>query len=532
MQSDDETAKKSDVAVLTCGTVPMQRITLAEPNSGTLKSKHGYRDRRGKRYQARFPPLGCIAAAAVLFSSNAHAQGEGETSDFDSLTKRLEALAKIVEAQAEKIDQQQTEIEALKASREDPQAAPLDGERASAEIVIADDATHQEAETQTEQTDDTASDDRIGRFPDTAIVRPGDFDRSITIPGDTGSFRIGGFVRAQINYDFDSIGIQDSAIPFSIPLDGSPEDGTEQIGFGVRDSQLNFDYRRETSLGLLRTFIEFDFFGDGDELNADFGVRLRHAALGIGKLQFGQFWSLFTDLNATPEVADLLGPHGAPILRTPGLRWSDKIGDKWTWAIGIENPAGDITAEASDLASESVPNIVGRIERTGGWGHVRVSGVGKELRSTTDKVFVGGVNLTGRINLPFVTERDNLVFGGQVGSGFTQQYAPFGGVGLDGVVDENGQIDATEILSGYVGYQHWWTDLLRSTVYVSAHDFDPGVAFAPDTFEGSFKTAGNLFWSPVSKATVGAEILYITRDTLGGEQGDGIRMQAIAQFNF
>ena len=63
-------------------------------------------------------------------------------------------------------------------------------------------------------------------------------------------------------------------------------------------------------------------------------------------------------------------------------------------------------------------------------------------------------------------------------------------------------------------------------------DFDAGDAARPDTLSTSFKTAGNLFWTPVRNANLGAEIIYITRETLSDEEGDGVRFQAVAQFNF
>ncbi|MEO1475282.1 MAG: hypothetical protein AAFS13_02785, partial [Pseudomonadota bacterium] len=41
----------------------------------------------------------------------------------------------------------------------------------------------------------------IGRFPDDAFVTSGDFDRSISLPGTPGSFRIGGLVQVNANFD-------------------------------------------------------------------------------------------------------------------------------------------------------------------------------------------------------------------------------------------------------------------------------------------------------------------------------------------
>ena len=495
----------------------------------------------------------CAGAMALLLSAKAIAQAPQDEGELQDLRAGLERLAQQVEQQADTIKSQEAQIEALRRQL-DAQTRPVTPTLTTPAPATPAQATPSEA-VPTARLDrptaiepapfDLAQDlnrgasiegppriNLAGRYPDTAIVREGDFERSITIPGDKGSIRIGGFVRAQVNFDFDSLGVQDSAIPYLIPLNGSPEDGTTQLGFGIKDSQLNFDYRRKTDLGLLRTFIEFDFFGDGDEFDSGYGLRLRHAALGVGNLQFGQFWSLFTDLQATPEVADLLGPHGAPILRTPGIRWNDTIGENWNWAIGIENPASDISAPDDQFASESIPNLVGYIERTGDWGHVRLSALGLELKSAQDEVFTGGLSLTGRVNTRFPAARDNLFFGGQIGAGFSKQYAGFGGIGLEAVLDEHGNLDPTEVLAGYIGFQHWWSDTLRSSAYVSFFDFDQGRAADPSSFSYSFKTAGNLFWTLADNANVGAELIYITRETAARDEGDGVRFQLVSQFNF
>ncbi|MEM9206845.1 MAG: DcaP family trimeric outer membrane transporter [Pseudomonadota bacterium] len=460
-----------------------------------------------------------------------------------ALQEQLEALTALVEQQSEQIDKQADEIDRLRGyvvvDRAPSHTAPEDEEIHFVDVVepAGDGDTVVQFETEQERpaqdvSTETAAARRVGRYPDMAIVRPGDFDGSISLPGTGGSLRVGGMVRSELSFDFDNIGIQFAAIPTDIPLDGSSADGTTQTQFNARNSQFNVDYRRDTERGLFRTFIEFDFFGDGTEFDNDYGLRLRHAAVGLGNLQFGQFWSLFTNLRATPEVGDLIGPHGAPILRTPGLRWYDTIGEDWVWAIGIENPAGDISGEAPDLASESVPNVLGYIERRGDWGHVRLSGLGLELTSSEDSVFTGAASLSGQIRLSSISEADNLMFGVQYGSGFAKQFAGFGGAGLEGVVDQAGNLDATETLAGFASYQHWWSDDWRSTAYVSFFDFDQGLAADPDSLSYSFKTAANLFWTPVTNASIGGELLYLTRETVSGDRGDGVRLQAVAQFNF
>lgn len=492
------------------------------------RNKHGAKKPEAPTRPLRWHPFFfCLLVLAVARPGASFAETSSDDEALQLLKDQLEALTKTVEEQAVQIESQSDEIDRLK-SETGVSDAPYTGEVA-VETVQPSRPDNDAADVQ----DDRVSDYRIGRYPDSATVRPGDFERSITIPGDAGSFRIGGFARAQLDYDIDNIGIQGNAVPYTIPLDGALEDGTEQLGFNVRDTQLNFDYRRDSDLGLVRAFVEFDFFGDGgDEFDNDYGVRIRHAAVGIGKFQAGQFWSLFTDLSSIPEVVELLGPHGAPVFRTPGVRWYDEIGENWKWAIGLEDPAGDLSGDESEFASESVPNVVGYIERTGAWGHVRFTGLGLELKSTTDKTFTGGGSLTGRVSIPVLHSKDALLFGGQVGAGFAKQYAGFGSVGLEGVVDEDGNIEATGVLAGYVGFQHWWASAWRSNAYISVFDFDQGVLAEPDALSYSLKTAGNVFWTPVKNLNLGAEAIYITREDVNGDEGEGIRVQFVAQLNF
>ncbi len=490
-----------------------------------------------------------LSVLALSTPSMVWAQASSSPEEFDLLRKQLEELARQVESQAERIDDQAAEIERLTKALATAEVGEKPGQSDAASPSIAlsvdsegeagalpsesgEEAAQAPLDTVAGAAPDAFDEERVGRYPDRAIVRSGDFDGSISLSGLGGSLRVGGMVRSELSFDLDNAGNQDGIIPLTVPLDNSTDDGSNQTQFNARNSQISVDYRRATDRGLLRTFIEIDFFGDGTEFDNDYGVRLRHAAVGLGNLQFGQFWSLFTNLAATPEVGELIGPHGAPVFRTPGLRWYDTIGDDWNWAIGIENPAGDISGESPELASESVPNLVGYLERRGDWGHIRLSGLGVELQSSDDRLLTGAASLSGQLSLTSISRGDNVMFGAQYGSGFAKQYAGFGDAGLEGVVDAEGNLDATEILGAFVSYQHWWSDSIRSTAYVSFFDFDQGLAADPESLDFSFKTAANLYWSPVNNTAVGAEVVYVTRETIAGDEGSGVRLQAIAQFNF
>jgi len=257
---------------------------------------------------------------------------------------------------------------------------------------------------------------------------------------------------------------------------------------------------------------------------------LRHAAAGLGGLYVGQYWSQFVDIAASPEGPNT--PLGVPIVRNPGLRYRTDLNEHWRVAIGLEDPAGDLTGDSALLASDSTPNVTGYVQYTGDWGRVRVAGLGLKLESTTDSVFTGGLNLSGRLNLPFLGTKDNLAFALQGGEGFAHYYATLANVGLEGVVSNDGSVEATGVLAGHLSYQHWWSDSLRSTFKISAIEFDSPEGSVVTATDGGSSAAVNLFWTPVKNSTFGVEYVYADREVVDGQTGEGSRLSAQARFDF
>ncbi|MEL7042285.1 MAG: DcaP family trimeric outer membrane transporter [Pseudomonadota bacterium] len=457
---------------------------------------------------ARFGAL-LILASAIAGTSNAQA----EESDLEALKAQVARLTEMVEAQAAQIEALKKET-MLRVST-DTSPIALDTSQTSSQTA---DATR------------TTSRQVIGRVPDDAIVRAGDFDGSLIIPGSTASVRIGGYVQADLGYDFDSLGFSDALNLRTLPLDGTQSDGEQVFRSHARYSRLNFDIRDETEFGLFRTFLEVDFFGSGSDFTNNYTPVLRHAAAGIGDLYFGQFWSHFTDLAAFPE--GISSPLGQPLIRNPGVRWRTDIADGWRVAIGIEDPTGDLSGDSALLASDSLPNVTGYVQVDKPWGRVRLAGLGLQLESTTDSVLAGGLHLSGRLNLPALHDRDNLAFSLQAGDGFAHYYATLASAGLEGVVSEDGSIEATGVTSGYLAYQHWWDEKWRSTLKVSGLAFDSPAGSDPLALDSGFSIGANLFWSPLDNATFGVEWISADREVVNGEQGDGSRLSALARFDF
>ncbi|MEM7492477.1 MAG: DcaP family trimeric outer membrane transporter [Pseudomonadota bacterium] len=372
----------------------------------------------------------------------------------------------------------------------------------------------------------------IGRFPDDAFVTAGSFDRSISVPGTDGAIRIGGALQVDANFDTDHQGFQQIGTPPTIPLDGTVDDGDEQFAIHARHTRVNFDYRAPTDLGEFRTFVEFDFFGDGDEFTNDYDLRLRHAAAELGPWKLGQFWSGFVDVFSFPETADPGGPLSAPVLRNPGIYYVRGEQQGSNWGIGIENPAGDLGGNTDLIASESAPNVVAFAKLQRDWGYLRLAGLGVQLESDTDQEFTGGIHLSGRLNTPFTgSEQNNIAFAAQAGSGFVHYYSSFVGE-LDGVISDDGTIEPTDIIGAYFGYQHFWTDRWRSTVTGSFFDLGLPQGANPLAHSNSERVSGNLFYTPTEGVTLGLEGIYNTLETFDGSEGDGFRIEFVGRFDF
>lgn len=449
-----------------------------------------------------------LVCPLLLFGSPV-AAGDDEMAQ---LRQQLQALELALREQA-------TEIEALKAKLSAEESATGEEKEQSA-IVAATNAGETDALGRQE----------MGRVADDAFVQVGEFDGSLAVPGSNASIRIGGYVQADMGYDFDSLGFSDALNLRTLPLDGLSGDDETVFRSHARNSRLNIDVRNSTRFGDFRTFVEFDFFGSGSTFTNNYAPVLRHAAAGIGNLYFGQYWSQFTDLAAFPEGTS--SPLGQPLVRNPGVRWRTDLNEHWRVAIGLEDPAGDLSGDSALLASDSVPNLTAYVQVDKPWGRIRLAGLGLRLESTSDSVYGGGVHLSGRLSMPFINDRDNLAFSFQAGRGFTHYYATLANAGLEGVVSDDGSIEATEIQSGYLAYQHWWNDTWRSTLKISGLDFDLPDGSDELALDSGTSIGVNLFWSPFTNGTFGLEYIRADRDVVSGLTGSGSRLSGVARFDF
>ncbi len=356
------------------------------------------------------------------------------------------------------------------------------------------------------------------------------------------SLKIGGYVKTDVIYsDFsggsvpgNSVG-RDFYVPATVPVGGV---GESYLDFHAKETRIHLTSEHNLESGdYVKAYIEMDFLvGDqGDErISNSYNPRLRHAYVQWNKWLFGQTWNTIFNVGALPDLLDFVGPSDSTVFgRQAMVRYTHG-----PWQISAENPETTITPFGGGpriTANDSrFPDLVARYNFSGDWGQWSIAGILRELRyenpaqgidSTTESY---GISVAGRFN---IGERDDLRWMISGGKGLGRY------VGLNivngAVLDENGELQTIDTLSGFVSYRHFWTDALRSSVVLSYFDADNDTALTGLGVTSKAQSFhANLVWSPLPKLDLGVEYIFANREIESGEDGDLNRFQFSAKYAY
>jgi hypothetical protein len=210
------------------------------------------------------------------------------------------------------------------------------------------------------------------------------------------------------------------------------------------------------------------------------------------------------------------------------------------------------------------PDFVARWRIEQPWGHIQVGTVVRDITLNDgeylNKSWIGyGGSISGNF---FTWGKDNLTWGIVAGDGIGQMISK----GSAGAVATNfgaallGQtftavdnrsffttnrrlydsaVSGTTITAfgARIGYQHWWTPTLRSTVDFSMRHADISTFYVPASGRNSNNKElnlahANLIWSPVAFVDLGIEGAWGHRVTVGNQKGDAWTMQSSLKFRF
>ena len=357
------------------------------------------------------------------------------------------------------------------------------------------------------------------------------FPGSIPIPGSTAAIRIGGFVKMNIVQNFDSIGSSDRFIVGTIPTDPESSGDSEAV-LTVSQSRLNVDLRDQTSLGVMRAFVEGDFDGEGDTF------RLRHAFGQFRDVLAGKTWSTFTDRDAAPEEIDFEGINGKINVRQAQIRYFPQIARDWNLIVAFEDPAPDVT---DGTGISQIPDTVISFRRT--WfdrWHVKTGFLLRQVRARWDedssvkqKETGWGLTLSAKTAVSRWNIQDNLMFQMNYGNGYGRYVNDLATVGgQDAVFTDNGEMKTLEIFATFASFQHWWNDGLRSTFIASFVNIDNLDFQDDDAYHKTSRLSGNVIWSPTPRIDIGSEFLWGEREDKDGASGDATQLQISAKYRF
>ncbi len=350
------------------------------------------------------------------------------------------------------------------------------------------------------------------------------------------SIRIGGYVKADFLATRTGDGqLADGAVgralylPAQIPVGGASS-GTDYDAH-ARFSRVNLGIDSVTEAGSkFGAFFEVDFFGSAlgnQSATNTYGTTLRHAYLGWNGWLAGQTWSNLMDLSAMPETVDFIGPTDAIVfVRQAQLRYTSG-----GFSVALENPETVLVgAAASDRGA--MPDLSLRYGWKGDWGTFGIGAITRQLRvdraGVRDSELGGGITLGGKW---VMGSDDDLRYQLTLGEGISRY------IGLaitgDAALDADGQLDLIGARAGYIGWRHAFSPKLRSNLVYARSDYENDLAL---TGAAATKTVSslraNLFYSPLPKVDVGAELMVGKREVEGGADGDLTRLQFTTKYSF
>lgn len=349
------------------------------------------------------------------------------------------------------------------------------------------------------------------------------------VPGTTTRFKIGGYIRGDLIHDFSPAGNIDEFIISTIPIGNVGTDANTQVH--ARQSRVSLDTRRPVGRGQMRALFEMDFFGsDGERV-----PNLRHAYAQVVNLLVGFTVSTVQDSDSRPDILDYEGPASRIAVRHAQVRYTLRLAKGQSLAVAIEEPLSDVP---SSVGGETVtpraasPDVVTRYRWDAHRGHLQ-SGV--VLRSiggyigdgaVSDQVFGWGVVLSGSL---LTHDRDTLVFEASGGRGFARYVKDMSGKGLDLYTNAQGQFRAAGVSGVSAGYQHFWSEHMRSTLAASIDARESVEGSSPTTYRSARYAAINLIFRS-STFTTGVEYDFGRFSVHDGQSNSASRIQVAVQY--
>jgi hypothetical protein len=385
----------------------------------------------------------------------------------------------------------------------------------------------------------------------------GSFPGSFLVPGTNTSVKIGGFVKIVGIYDIDARNGDTIAVD-AIPIKGTAAASLHgATRLHARQSNISVDTRTPTAYGDLTTFVLIDMFGqntsESQNQSTTQNTRLVYAYGTLGPLLAGQWVSLFADTDAIIESVDptgFVGNMDGLSNRQPQFRYTFAAPGGFSAAVDIENPEAEgISNAGAPFTTSSLggvdryPDVLARVRLDQAWGHIQLSAMWRDMKieapapvARASKASYAG-QLSGHLN---TFGKDALKWTVAAGKAPGHYLTSLGrSSGADGLEfnPATGAVHAPYAYTVNVGYTHWWTGALRSSIDAGYGRNNNEVAiFTAAALNAADKRQiegrANLIWSPVPQVDLGAEYIYARRTVQTGNAGNLHRVEIESVFKF
>ncbi len=325
----------------------------------------------------------------------------------------------------------------------------------------------------------------------------------------------------------------------SAPLSDTGENG--QFNSTVKDSRLWIKTVTPTKIGIVRSIIETDFWGDigGNERNTNNrSFRIRHAFVEVNGIGFGQTNSLFNTF-VTPDT--IATPISDTFVRQPQFRYTFNS-KSCGLDISLEQPESTFLDENADIVEpkdDVFPDLLSRVRYYPTWGEAAASVVLRYLNQ--DRADAGGTSLTNQdsafgwgINASMkynIGESDDFRLGVQYGDGIGR-YISYDAY-KSGTLNKNGEINTHSVYAFNISYLHWYNKEFRSTLAVTHSGVNNDDILAnTDANKEATSTHFNLIYTPLSNLMYGMEYMGIRRILENGDDGTMHIAMFIARYDF
>jgi hypothetical protein len=248
-------------------------------------------------------------------------------------------------------------------------------------------------------------------------------------------------------------------------------------------------------------------------------------------------WSLTNNVGYQPATVSLDGPAGGIGLRTPQIRYTQRLNDRFGMSFGIEYSKPQIRIPDDIVASavQVLPDFTTRFTYNSNKLSLRFAGAfttisGRVLNNDLKSINGYLITLAGKISS---LQGGDLYFSVGTGNATSHFFDTFNGKNNDLMFDPEDRVfKGIQESAAYLAYGHALPKNLSASLALgvaalSNRDFQLGY-----DFDYSYNALLNLFWEPANGARLGVEYANGKRYDKGEYDGTANRVSLLMYYDF